>query len=301
MADSSAAARWIEENLGHGSLVKQRGGSSSGWSSTCTMTAQDGTSFFVKTARGRDEGMFIGEQLGLNAMYDTGTIRVPRVFHVGTASGSGGALKRADSYIIMEYLDFGGSASQQELGRQLARMHLADPKDENARQGMFGFPVDNTIGGTPQPNGWMDNWVAFYRERRLRHQLQLAGDSKLSKLGAKLLDNLEVFFEGAGPIRPCVLHGDLWSGNIASVDGQPAIFDPATYYGHHEAEFGMSWCAGFSDAFYRAYHELIPRAPGFEDRRQLYLLYHYLNHLNLFGSGYYGQCQSIMERLVSRL
>ena len=27
-------------------------------------------------------------------------------------------------------------------------------------------------------------------------------------------------------------------------DGQPAIFDPAAYYGHHEAEFGMSWCAG---------------------------------------------------------
>jgi fructosamine-3-kinase len=38
-----------------------------------------------------------------------------------------------------------------------------------------------------------------------------------------------------------VLHGDLWSGNIGSVDGQPSIFDPAVYYGHSEAEFGMSW------------------------------------------------------------
>ena len=38
--------------------------------------------------------------------------------------------------------------------------------------------------------------------------------------------------------------GDLWSGNIAAVEGQPAIFDPATYYGHHEAEWGMSWCVG---------------------------------------------------------
>lgn len=32
--------------------------------------------------------------------------------------------------------------------------------------------------------------------------------------------------------------------------------------GHHEAEFGMQWCAGFSGAFWEAYHEIIPRAPG---------------------------------------
>jgi hypothetical protein len=72
-----------------------------------------------------------------------------------------------------------------------------------------------------------------------------AGDTRLNKLGDKLMDNLYVFFEDIqGEIKPSVLHGDLWSGNIASVEGQPSIFDPATYYGHHEAEFGMSWCAG---------------------------------------------------------
>jgi len=72
-----------------------------------------------------------------------------------------------------------------------------------------------------------------------------AGDRRLTQLGDKLLDNLELFFEDvAGSIKPSVLHGDLWSGNIAGVDGRPAVFDPATYYGHHEAEFGMSWCAG---------------------------------------------------------
>lgn len=36
-------------------------------------------------------------------------------------------------------------------------------QDENTKKGMFGFPIDNTIGGTSQPNGWMDNWVDFYR------------------------------------------------------------------------------------------------------------------------------------------
>jgi hypothetical protein len=29
-----------------------------------------------------------------------------------------------------------------------------------------------------------------------------------------------------------------------------------------QAEFGMSWCAGFGGSFWSAYHELIPRAEG---------------------------------------
>lgn len=56
--------------------------------------------------------------------------------------------------------------------------------------------MDNTIGGTPQPNGWCGSWVEFFRERRLRHQLQLAGDPALSRLGDKLLGGLDAFFEG---------------------------------------------------------------------------------------------------------
>ena len=59
-----------------------------------------------------------------------------------------------------------------------------------------------------------------------------------------MIAGLPKLMEGAGDIKPCLLHGDLWSGNVGTVDGEPCIFDPACYYGHHEAEFGMSWCAG---------------------------------------------------------
>lgn len=41
-------------------------------------------------------------------------------------------------------------------------------------------------------------------------------------------------------IKPSLLHGDLWSGNIGSADGFPTIYDPAVYWGHHEAEWGVS-------------------------------------------------------------
>ena len=109
-------------------------------------------------------------------------------------------------------------------------------------------------------------------------------------------DSVQALFEGV-EIRPSILHGDLWSGNIASVDGQPAIFDPASYYGHSEAEFGMSWCAGFGRSFYEAYFAVLPKQPGFENRRLLYMLYHYLNHSNLFGSGYMAESRQLIERL----
>ena len=69
-------------------------------------------------------------------------------------------------------------------------------QDENAAKGLFGFHVDNTIGGNPQPNGWMDNWVDFFRERRLGYQLSICSDGKLKQMGQKLMKNLDKFFEG---------------------------------------------------------------------------------------------------------
>ena len=69
-------------------------------------------------------------------------------------------------------------------------------QDQNARAGKFGFAVDNTIGGTPQPNGWVDDWAAFFRERRLLHQLRLANDAALSRMGERLAAHLGRFFEG---------------------------------------------------------------------------------------------------------
>jgi len=237
--------------------------------------------------------MFKGEALGLQALYDTKTLRIPKIYHHGVLTDGG-------TFIVMEYLDFGGAGSQAELGRYLAKMHIAPPQDPQAAKGLFGFPVDNTIGGTPQYNGWMDNWVDFFRERRLKPQLKLAGDREMSQLGDVLMRNLDSLFKGI-EVTPCCLHGDLWSGNIATADGQPSVFDPAVYFGHSEAEFGMSWCAGFSGAFWSAYREIIPEAEGFGERAKLYRLYHYLNHYNLFGGGYRGSAMSELRSLTRNM
>ena len=294
-AGADAPGAWLEAR--YGAVEARTCVGSSGWSSAYRYDA-GGRRFFVKTSReGGAEAMFRGEALGLGAMAAAAEgPRVPEVLYAGTA-GSGGA---DGAFIVMEHLEFAsGGVDQEELGRRLARMHLAEPSAPEAAAGRFGFPVGNTIGGTPQPNGWMDDWADFFWERRLGYQLRLAGDTTLSRLGEKLREQcFDSFFEGMD-IRPCILHGDLWSGNIAAAGpGEPAVFDPASYFGHSEAEFGMSWCAGFSGAFWGAYRELVPQADGFDERADLYRLYHYLNHYNLFGSGYYGQCESILRKYV---
>ena len=40
---------------------------------------------------------------------------------------------------------------------------------------------------------------------------------------------------------------------------------------------------------------------GFDERRDLYTLYHYLNHYNLFGGSYRGQCEAILTKLTQSL
>jgi len=137
----------------------------------------------------------------------------------------------------------------------------------------------------------------------LKYQLDLIQenykDKDIAKLGKKLLEKLPVFFEDI-TIKSSLIHGDLWSGNWgADSEGNPVIFDPAAYFGHSEAELSiMNMFGGFSSSFWNEYYQHIPRTKGFENRHHLYQLYHYLNHMNLFGTGYKSSCWRLLNLLV---
>ncbi len=101
------------------------------------------------------------------------------------------------------------------------------------------------------------------------------------------------------PSQPAsILHGDLWSGNaITDSAGNPAIIDPAVYYGWAEADLAMTALFGaFPSSFYQAYEEIRPLKTGYHNRFPIYNLYHLLNHLNIFGRGYLGQVQATLRR-----
>ena len=54
----------------------------------------------------------------------------------------------------------------------------------------------------------------------------------------------------------------------------------------------------FSAGFYNAYSTVNPIDPGYKDRRDLYNLYHLINHLNLFGGTYYSAVISTIDYYV---
>ena len=257
------------------------------------MRLSDGVqSWFVKTNRAALLDMFEAEHAALGEMADTASIRVPRPLCTGVSDG--------DAYIVMEYLEMGpGSrAGQAEAGEQLAALHRCTAE-------RFGWQRDNTIGATPQPNDWTDDWIAFWRDRRLGFQLELAArhgyGGRLQQLGDRLLDGFDRLIDHAP--APSLLHGDLWGGNLGfDTDGHPVIFDPASYFGDREAEIAMTELfGGFGKPFYDAYSAAWPLDSGYRVRKTLYNLYHVLNHLNLFGSGYAGQAEDMLRRLLAEL
>ncbi|NIR30726.1 MAG: fructosamine kinase family protein [Gammaproteobacteria bacterium] len=251
-----------------------------------------GRRFFVKVNEAHGEPMFEAEAAGLRELAAAGPLRVPTPVCWGAVAGT--------AFLTLEYIPLGPTtaAASARLGRGLAQLH-------RARATQHGWHMDNTIGATPQPNGPLQDWVSFYRERRLLFQLSLAaqaGHPALERRGRRLAESLEAFFPGYAPV-PSLLHGDLWSGNCAADDdGDPVLFDPAVYYGDRESDLAMTELfGGFPAAFYDAYREAWPLDEGYAVRRTLYQLYHVLNHLNLFGGGYAAQAERMIDRLLGQV
>ena len=203
------------------------------------------------------------------------------------------------SFLILEYIDKSSPASDfpVRFARSLAELH------RNTHHS-FGLDHDNYIGSTPQKNTQENNGIHFFRDHRLRYQQELARksgklpstiDKKLSKLCDRIEDYLDITGE-----QPALLHGDLWSGNYFSdQDHTPCIFDPAVYYGLRESDLAMTELFGrLPQEFYDAYHEAFPLNPGYEKRKDLYNLYHLLNHLNLFGNSYLGSVEQVIRKYI---
>ncbi|MBS1270706.1 MAG: hypothetical protein MAG794_01672 [Gammaproteobacteria bacterium] len=250
-------------------------------------------SFFVKTNELSSMGMFEAERDGLRDLGAARAVRVPAPVTDGAADGV--------AFLVLECLSMTRLSGDgwSRLGEQLASLHRTSASQ-------FGWRRANTIGSTPQPNDWTTSWVDFWREHRLGFQLELAARNGLSgstvKEGERLLEHQKALFGGCEP-QPSLLHGDLWSGNVAADEkGAPVLFDPAVYYGDRETDLAMSEMFGrFDQRFYDAYQSAWPLAPGYELRKTLYNLYHVLNHFNLFGGGYAGQVRSMINRLVKAL
>lgn len=259
----------------------------------CVRWGTDAGPLFIKLSGIKQLDVFEAEAAGLQELAQPAAVRVPAVMGLGIGGDH--------AFLALEWLDLVGSDgnSDARLGEQLAHLH-------RTRGQGFGWYRDNTIGSTPQLNGWSMDWTEFFAGRRLGCQFDLAERNgyggRLTERGAVLRDSCAAFNAGR-EVVPSLLHGDLWGGNKGTdASGMPVIFDPATYFGDREADLAMTRLfGGFAKEFYEAYESVWPLDGGAELRTDLYNLYHVLNHLNLFGGGYAAQAQAMIDRLLGEL
>jgi fructosamine-3-kinase len=259
-----------------------------------------GERYFVKWSNNAPSDIFEKEAYGLRVLKNATSLRVPEpiVFSPPDERGPG--------FLILEDLLDGDSLRKfvnkekdfhTILGHGLAELH-------RARGPAFGFDHDNYIGSTLQPNSWSQSWVEFFRVHRLEHIIKLL--SRTRKLAREHLPQINRFlcrldvYLGDSQIVPSLVHGDLWGGNVmGDSNGMPALIDPAVYYGHREVDIAMTTLfGGFTKRFYEAYNEVFPLSNEFETRKEIYNLYHVLNHALLFGGGYLTQALTTIKRFA---
>jgi protein-ribulosamine 3-kinase len=278
------AAKWLRENnFGEVTTTKNVGGGCI--NNGAQIKTTKGDSFFLKTNQYTPQDMFYKEAQGLSALkVDDGPV-VPKPYIWGK------------DFLLMEDLSPAPRQASywEEFGGKLANLH-------NHTHNQFGFEHDNYIGSTPQPNRFTEDGYVFFGEQRLLFQSELAErQGLLNKQDAAAVKRIGDRLAELVPQQPAsLLHGDLWSGNaISDSKGNPALIDPAVYYGWAEAELAMTALFGaFPQSFYDTYTSTRPLESGYKNRYPIYNLYHLLNHLNLFGTGYLGQVRQILRKFT---
>ena len=246
-------------------------------------------------------GVFETEARGLKLLASVGAIRVPEVYAYAEINGNG---HDHAAYILMEWLEPSPEGITREtyarLGEQLAALHRQgiSPQDPPA----YGLDHDNYLGIGVQHNRWETDWVQFFIEMRLLPQMEWAARNGRLPLERRrrcerVIARLPDLLSGVER-RPCLTHGDLWIGNVIQSTGGVALIDPAVYYADRETELAYTqmFGGGFDPAFYEAYNAVWPLEPGYPERRDLYNLYHMINHLNHFGDQYAPYVDDVLRR-----
>ncbi|MDX8417177.1 fructosamine kinase family protein [Absicoccus intestinalis] len=244
--------------------------------------------YFIKMNTISNLDMFIQEKKGIEAIAACHVIGTPHILQMGTTY--------QHAYLLMDYIERGKPIASywDVFAQELACMHSSFVGDQ------FGFSSDNYIGSTPQSNPFCGSWVTFFKEYRLRPML-VRNEENLSRSDRQriihIMEHLdELLIE---PEHPSLVHGDLWSGNVMTgPDGKAWLIDPACYYGDAEVDLAMTELfGGFPPSFYTSYRQYGCLRAGYEKRKYVYNLYHLLNHLYLFGYGYYGSVIHCIEKI----
>jgi fructosamine-3-kinase len=272
-----------------------------GYSSTAHKLITSKASYFLKYKEDAPVGMFATEARGLELLGRIGKVRVPQVLAVADVEAD------LPAFMIQEWIETKTpnphSQFAAQFGNKLAMLHWASTFQGDAIAA-YGLDYDTYNGRTRQINSWEKEWSTFFRERRLRPQIEIAKDKGLLPPARqqgleRLLEQLDTLL-GRLVRSPSLLHGDLWNGNVLCDEmGKPVLVDPCVYYGDREVDLASSsFFGGFPETFYHAYEQVWPLPDGWRERCGLYNLYHYLRGLNGLGESQGPRVDNIIRRYV---
>jgi protein-ribulosamine 3-kinase len=283
---SAQYENWLRSN-GFGAINRLEPVGGGCINNTTRIYLEQGSTVFLKQQDSPPADFFEAEKTGLTALNQAQALRVPKVIHCET------------DFLLLEDLGQGTPSNNywETLGTGLAELH-------KKTQASFGFIANNYCGSTPQINTPTHDGHEFFARYRILALMKTAfNQGQLDTSDIKSIEILASKLSQWIPEQASVLiHGDLWSGNIhCDQYGNPALIDPAAYWGWAEADLAMTLLfGGFNKVFYSSYEHASSLENDWRDRAPLYNLYHLLNHLVLFGGSYLAQVQSIVKRYVGK-
>lgn len=247
------------------------------------VVTNDGTSYFLKYNAGDAGSKIIQSEIqGLQLLQDN-HCPIPAQIH-----------RKVDdtiSYILMEWID-SKIADPERIAHNLASLH-------QVKHTSFGLDHSNHIGTLDQANIWSTCFVDFYMACRIQPQIKMAHDQGID-LRADMDALHHVIQREIPEDPPCLIHGDLWSGNMVYSSTQAYFIDPSVSFAHREMDLAMmNLFGGFPAAVYDIYDEIYPLESQWKARMDLFQLYYLLVHLNIFGVQYRLSVQRILDKYLS--
>ena len=197
-------------------------------------------------------------------------------------------------FYLSEFIDMDveSAPDPEEFCAKLAAMH----RDSKSPNGKFGYHVQTCDGKMAHTVDWEANWADFFRNLFVGVcilDLKTNGSwPELERAAAQIADKviprlLGVLQADGRQIKPAIIHGDLWEGNmgINMETGESILFDAGSYFAHNEMELGH-WRCEFSSVFrakiytrhYLRNYPAAEPADEFDDRNRLYSLKGAINY-----------------------
>ena len=204
----------------------------------------------------------------------------------------------SNELLIIDYIennDIKDKNYQVILAEEISKIH----QNTNNR---YGFQFDAQIGALKQTNEFIDNWVIFFREKRLNSIFELINNddpmtNNINQKIEKLLKNIHNLIPN-NPI-PRLLHGDLWAGNILYNNGKlVGLIDPGIFFGHNELEIAyLTWFNFVNEEFLKIYSNIIPIERDYFEYEPIYQLYYCLLNVHLWDRMYIRDVEKLLNKI----